>query len=58
LFNAQSFDLFAVSNSITGLDPIRVETAPSHGAVQKIFLPKAAGSAFGDLRQSLWSVPF
>jgi len=36
------------------LDPIGVETAPSDGAVQKVLLPEAAGSASGDFRESLW----
>ena len=39
---------------IIGLDPIGGETAPSDGAVQKVLLPEAAGSASRDLREGLW----
>lgn len=38
---------------IIGLDPIGGETAPSNGAVQKVLLPEAAGSASRDLREGL-----
>ena len=46
------------TNPISGLDPIGVETAPSDGAVQKVLLPEAAGSASGDFRESLWFASF
>ena len=58
LLVAKSFDLGGGTNPIIGLDPIGVETAPSDGAVQKVLLPEAAGSASGDFRESLWFASF
>lgn len=49
-----NFDLVgSVLIRIIGLDPIGGETAPSDGAVQKVLLPEATGSASRDLREGL-----